>query len=1024
MDIKNELLDIIQEYSYKLYKAGMRQAAGDYAYFVAWVRSENWDNPLKNGKNRLPPEPLGINTVDPYSNNCPIPYEKIVPIDEYTKIIINNIITSLESLQSLIVDENVINVIENFIEASGKTEYSYNAVPLIFVRPDVDYTIPAGGSLVLHYNYKNTNYNVAGHLLGKYGKLNTAVLRAEDAAGNEVSISDLSLAINGAEVSLVNNSSDSITLNKVYVAYGEWSYGVTGYNYTFSDSLENLSSSSLSALRLAPPSNLTYFDTDFLSFYKTIVGVNEVDCEEYQDYVWGKRAGLTVALYGTRINVKNTSSHNIENIHGIRFKNWFPETATIKSNVKFTPEKDDFDFKNVAYLDLSKDLTDITVDGIFVYDSNGNKIKYDISKVYHITSVFGGTFEYDDPGVSLFNKDGFIGIKKDSIFATDLAIHIKYSIADKPPAYCTNCGSKLDLYDVCHNTECILSPDYIEPPMPDLEYSVMSTWMNSSHTNGQINSGATTTISLGKYDEKYTTKQSFKIDKVYSGDEGADLLESHSLALGQYGSSDMARIQNTGSDRILLSKLEYLKYNNACFVTNGQTFWSTTPVTLAPKDAATVKLYTSSLGSRGWGTYLYESDDYTDYELVDVVLIDSNGEHRLYFKDKLKLNVEYRYSTIENISDMPFTFSYAIIKLVPRVIEYCDNCGEALDKEGVCHNTECSSSPDYIERCPECNSALVEHVCHNTECILSPDYIVPSSLELDLYLRAVTGSPVETHFGENDHWYSIIRTNSDLTKLSRFGHATSITNPSLDIGFGCIKWNPDEFNYEFVDIYDGDGNKVIDYGNTSENVYLDYNETYNVLSIYTRDLPINSFCYTWRIRITKKPVVTLFTNSSGNSNELVSDVKRSLYNGSGECASWSEPKYEILNAAVHNGSSLVWQGKSWANTYLKLVKDEENINVIANSEYSVSIAAIKVIGVDLASCPTCGETLDYEDICHNTKCPDSPDYIEDEDPVIGGELSLTGDTSLTTVIRAPLGIDELELVGSFSVFSLDEDEVI
>ena len=66
----NELLDQLTAYSFQLYKLNMRQAAGDYDYFVAWMRSSDPINPNKH----YGVAPAGENTVAPLANNCPIPF--------------------------------------------------------------------------------------------------------------------------------------------------------------------------------------------------------------------------------------------------------------------------------------------------------------------------------------------------------------------------------------------------------------------------------------------------------------------------------------------------------------------------------------------------------------------------------------------------------------------------------------------------------------------------------------------------------------------------------------------------------------------------------------------------------------------------------------------------------------------------------------------------------------------------------------------------------------------------------------
>ncbi len=62
-------LNTIHEYAHNLRHLNMLQAAGDFDYLVAWIRSPEW-----SGGIHLKPNPAGKGTVDAYSNNCPIPF--------------------------------------------------------------------------------------------------------------------------------------------------------------------------------------------------------------------------------------------------------------------------------------------------------------------------------------------------------------------------------------------------------------------------------------------------------------------------------------------------------------------------------------------------------------------------------------------------------------------------------------------------------------------------------------------------------------------------------------------------------------------------------------------------------------------------------------------------------------------------------------------------------------------------------------------------------------------------------------
>ena len=66
------LLNELQTYSYYIKQLNLKQAAGDYDYIVAWFKSSEF---TKDGSH-LPPNPAGEDTIDPYSNNCPIPYTR------------------------------------------------------------------------------------------------------------------------------------------------------------------------------------------------------------------------------------------------------------------------------------------------------------------------------------------------------------------------------------------------------------------------------------------------------------------------------------------------------------------------------------------------------------------------------------------------------------------------------------------------------------------------------------------------------------------------------------------------------------------------------------------------------------------------------------------------------------------------------------------------------------------------------------------------------------------------------------
>ena len=66
--MSNEL-ERLRMIAFDLREIGMLQTAGDIDYLVSWLKS-----PEFNHGEHLAPHPAGENTIDVYSNNCPIPF--------------------------------------------------------------------------------------------------------------------------------------------------------------------------------------------------------------------------------------------------------------------------------------------------------------------------------------------------------------------------------------------------------------------------------------------------------------------------------------------------------------------------------------------------------------------------------------------------------------------------------------------------------------------------------------------------------------------------------------------------------------------------------------------------------------------------------------------------------------------------------------------------------------------------------------------------------------------------------------
>lgn len=71
----NKYLLRLYEIQWELNKLGLLQLAGDYAYLISYIISEQWNNPL-NDSRFLKAHPRGENTYCPPTNNCPIPFTR------------------------------------------------------------------------------------------------------------------------------------------------------------------------------------------------------------------------------------------------------------------------------------------------------------------------------------------------------------------------------------------------------------------------------------------------------------------------------------------------------------------------------------------------------------------------------------------------------------------------------------------------------------------------------------------------------------------------------------------------------------------------------------------------------------------------------------------------------------------------------------------------------------------------------------------------------------------------------------
>ena len=109
-------LQKLHEFAVNLRYIGMTQSAGDYDYLVSWLASTDFNN----GKH-LKPNPAGENTIDNYSNNCPIPFTSSLDLIKTcssileAKYIVGEILNILDYLKSIFTSNEESTAIESYI---------------------------------------------------------------------------------------------------------------------------------------------------------------------------------------------------------------------------------------------------------------------------------------------------------------------------------------------------------------------------------------------------------------------------------------------------------------------------------------------------------------------------------------------------------------------------------------------------------------------------------------------------------------------------------------------------------------------------------------------------------------------------------------------------------------------------------------------------------------------------------------------------------------------------------------------
>ena len=134
-------LQKLHEFAVNLRYIGMAQSAGDYDYLVSWLASTDFNN----GKH-LQPNPAGENTIDNYSNNCPIPFTSSLDLIKTctsileAKYIVGEILNILDYLKSIFTSNEESIAIESYIDYTNTLYEMLGGVP---EKPQVESDDPS-----------------------------------------------------------------------------------------------------------------------------------------------------------------------------------------------------------------------------------------------------------------------------------------------------------------------------------------------------------------------------------------------------------------------------------------------------------------------------------------------------------------------------------------------------------------------------------------------------------------------------------------------------------------------------------------------------------------------------------------------------------------------------------------------------------------------------------------------------------------------------------------------------------------
>lgn len=150
--MSNEL-ERLRMIAFDLREIGMLQTAGDIDYLVSWLRSPEFNN-----GEHLAPHPAGENTVDVYSNNCPIPFTPSVNMiqrctDSHSAIQLiqsaKDIINDLSDVYTDSIEQTAINVYSEYSNKVISLLGGEIQTPTDPEKPSEQFSYSIGGTMAI-----------------------------------------------------------------------------------------------------------------------------------------------------------------------------------------------------------------------------------------------------------------------------------------------------------------------------------------------------------------------------------------------------------------------------------------------------------------------------------------------------------------------------------------------------------------------------------------------------------------------------------------------------------------------------------------------------------------------------------------------------------------------------------------------------------------------------------------------------------------------------------------------------------